>query len=251
MIDFCDADRCPAAGCEPALCRGLGLADNVEVFERSSRVIPGGVSSPVRAFRAVGGTPYAVVRGEGPYVWDVEGNRYIDLVQSYGALILGHAHPAVVAAIRAAAADGTTLRRAHRRRDEDGRGDHAVRTELRVGAAREQRYRSHDDGGARGAGVHRPRQGHQVRGQLPRARRLTPRRGRQRRRGARSVGFRRRPRQRGGGHGRCPLQRACPRSTPTSPQSSSSRWRPTWAWSARRPGSSKGCAPRATARAPS
>lgn len=108
MIDFCDADRCPAAGCEPALCRGLGLADNSEVFARSSRVIPGGVSSPVRAFRAVGGTPYAVVRGEGPYVWDVEGNRYIDLVQSYGALILGHAHPAVVAAIRAAAADGTS-----------------------------------------------------------------------------------------------------------------------------------------------
>ncbi|HET7720919.1 MAG TPA: aminotransferase class III-fold pyridoxal phosphate-dependent enzyme, partial [Acidimicrobiales bacterium] len=81
---------------------------NADLFERAQRVIPGGVNSPVRAFRAVGGTPYFVDRAEGAHVWDVEGNRYIDLVQSYGAVILGHAHPAVVKAIHAAAEAGTS-----------------------------------------------------------------------------------------------------------------------------------------------
>ena len=70
------------------------------LFERAQTVIPGGVNSPVRAFRSVGGDPYFVDRAEGGYVWDVEGTRYIDLVQSYGAVILGHAHPAVVEAVR-------------------------------------------------------------------------------------------------------------------------------------------------------
>ena len=56
-----------------------------ELFARARTVVPGGVNSPVRAFKSVGGTPYFVARGEGPYVWDVEGNRLIDLVQSYGA----------------------------------------------------------------------------------------------------------------------------------------------------------------------
>ncbi|MGH9139369.1 MAG: glutamate-1-semialdehyde 2,1-aminomutase [Acidimicrobiales bacterium] len=81
---------------------------NEELFERAQRVIPGGVNSPVRAFRAVGGTPYFVDRAEGPYVWDVEGRRYVDLVQSYGAVICGHAHPAVVQAVQEAAAGGTS-----------------------------------------------------------------------------------------------------------------------------------------------
>jgi glutamate-1-semialdehyde 2,1-aminomutase len=81
---------------------------NASLYERAGRVIPGGVNSPVRAFRAVGGTPYFVARGEGPFVWDVEGRRYVDYVQSYGASILGHAHPAVVAAVREAATRGTT-----------------------------------------------------------------------------------------------------------------------------------------------
>ncbi len=81
---------------------------NDELFARTRRVIPGGVSSPVRAFRAVGGTPYFVDRADGPYVWDVEGRRYIDLVQSYGAVILGHAHPAVTTAVTHAAAAGTS-----------------------------------------------------------------------------------------------------------------------------------------------
>ncbi len=84
------------------------MSTNAEFFERSCRVIPGGVNSSIRAFKAVGGTPYIVERAEGPYVWDVEGRRYIDLVQSYGAIILGHAHPAVTAAVCAAAAHGTS-----------------------------------------------------------------------------------------------------------------------------------------------
>ncbi|MGH9064022.1 MAG: glutamate-1-semialdehyde 2,1-aminomutase [Acidimicrobiales bacterium] len=78
------------------------------MYERACRVIPGGVDSPVRAFQAVGGTPYFVARGDGPHVWDVEGRRYIDYVQSYGATILGHAHPAVVDAVAGAARLGTT-----------------------------------------------------------------------------------------------------------------------------------------------
>src|SRR3954470_14147037 len=84
------------------------MTDNAELFKRASEVIPGGVDSPVRAFGAVGGTPYFVARAEGPYVWDVEGHRLIDLVQSYGAVIAGHAHPKIVEAIREAAGDGTS-----------------------------------------------------------------------------------------------------------------------------------------------
>ena len=84
------------------------MTTNDELFARASRVIPGGVNSPVRAFRSVGGTPYFVARAEGAHVVDVEGNRYIDYVQSYGASILGHAHPVVTKAVAEAAAEGTT-----------------------------------------------------------------------------------------------------------------------------------------------
>jgi glutamate-1-semialdehyde 2,1-aminomutase len=82
------------------------VADNAELFKRASDVIPGGVDSPVRAFGAVGGTPYFVARAEGCYVWDVEGRRYVDYIQSWGASILGHADPRVVDAVRRAAAEG-------------------------------------------------------------------------------------------------------------------------------------------------
>ena len=81
---------------------------NAGLFERAQRRIPGGVNSPVRAFRSVGGAPYFVARAEGAWVWDVEGRRYLDYVQSYGASILGHAHPKVVEAVRTAARAGTT-----------------------------------------------------------------------------------------------------------------------------------------------
>jgi glutamate-1-semialdehyde 2,1-aminomutase len=78
-------------------------------FDRAQAVIPGGVDSPVRSFRSVGGTPYTVVRGLGAYVEDVEGTRYLDFVQSYGASLLGHAHPAVVEVLREAVTQGTTF----------------------------------------------------------------------------------------------------------------------------------------------
>jgi glutamate-1-semialdehyde 2,1-aminomutase len=78
-------------------------------FDRALAVIPGGVDSPVRSFRSVGGTPYTVVRGRGAHVWDVEGTRYLDYVQSYGASLLGHAHPEVVEVVREAVAQGTTF----------------------------------------------------------------------------------------------------------------------------------------------
>ncbi len=82
---------------------------NRTLFERAQRVIPGGVNSPVRAFGSVGGTPYFVDRSDGPYVWDADGQRYIDYVQSYGPGILGHAHPAVLEAISVAASRGTSF----------------------------------------------------------------------------------------------------------------------------------------------
>ncbi|GBC84549.1 Glutamate-1-semialdehyde 2,1-aminomutase [bacterium HR11] len=84
------------------------LGTNEEWYERAQKVIPGGVHSPVRAFRAVGGVPRFILRGEGAYVWDVEDRAYIDYVMSWGALILGHAHPAVVAAAQRAAARGSS-----------------------------------------------------------------------------------------------------------------------------------------------
>ncbi len=107
-IQLCDANACVAAGCTATVCRGLGMPSNQAVFDRSALAIPGGVNSSIRAFKSVGGTPYIVSRAEGARVWDVEGNEYIDLVQSYGAIILGHAHPKVTEAIRAAAGDGTS-----------------------------------------------------------------------------------------------------------------------------------------------
>ena len=74
--------------------------------ERAAKLFPGGVNSPVRAYRAVGGEPPIMVRGEGPYVWDVDGNRYVDYVGAFGPLMLGHANPAVVTAIRLAVEAG-------------------------------------------------------------------------------------------------------------------------------------------------
>ena len=79
------------------------------LYERARRVIPGGVNSPVRAFRAVGGTPLFFTRGEGRHLIDADGRRYVDFVCSWGPLILGHAHPDVVAAIIETARDGTTF----------------------------------------------------------------------------------------------------------------------------------------------
>src|SRR5512147_604380 len=82
------------------------MSRNDELFARAQRTIPAGVNSPVRAFRSVGGTPRFLTRGEGPYVWDADGKRYIDYVGSWGPAIVGHAHPAVLAALTAAAERG-------------------------------------------------------------------------------------------------------------------------------------------------
>jgi glutamate-1-semialdehyde 2,1-aminomutase len=79
---------------------------NEELFERARRVIPGGVNSPVRAFRAVGGTPRFVQRAQGAYFWDAAGKRHIDYIGSWGPMILGHGHPAVVEAVQRAVQEG-------------------------------------------------------------------------------------------------------------------------------------------------
>jgi glutamate-1-semialdehyde 2,1-aminomutase len=89
--------------------RPTGGQRSQELFERARAVVPGGVNSPVRAFGAVGGTPRFMVSGSGPYVTDADGNRYVDLVCSWGPMILGHAHPQVVAALTEAAAQGTSF----------------------------------------------------------------------------------------------------------------------------------------------
>ena len=79
---------------------------NLDLFQRAARVIPGGVNSPVRAFKAVGGTPRFVARAQGAYFWDANGKQYIDYIGSWGPMILGHGHPAVVEAVQKAILDG-------------------------------------------------------------------------------------------------------------------------------------------------
>ena len=87
--------------------RTAGLVD------RAERLFPGGVNSPVRAFRAVGRPPLVLERGMGPYVWDADGRRYVDYIGAWGPAILGHAHPAVVEAVTRAAANGFALGATH------------------------------------------------------------------------------------------------------------------------------------------
>ncbi len=97
------AGRAAGGGDRPA------TGSNAAWFARATRSIPGGVDSPVRSFASVGGTPFTVVHGEGPWVFDVEGNRYLDFVQSYGAVLLGHGHPVVVEAVCRAATLGSSF----------------------------------------------------------------------------------------------------------------------------------------------
>jgi glutamate-1-semialdehyde 2,1-aminomutase len=86
----------------------MNIHHSVQLFERAQKLLPGGVDSPVRAFRAVGGQPLFIDHAEGPYLYDVDGNRFIDYVLSWGPLITGHAHPAVIRAVQEAAAKGTS-----------------------------------------------------------------------------------------------------------------------------------------------
>ena len=84
------------------------MSESKRLTDAAARVIPGGVNSPVRAFRAVGGAPLFIARGEGSRLWDVDGRAYVDFVGSWGPLILGHAAPAVVEAVIEAARRGTS-----------------------------------------------------------------------------------------------------------------------------------------------
>ncbi|HET8975320.1 MAG TPA: glutamate-1-semialdehyde 2,1-aminomutase, partial [Solirubrobacterales bacterium] len=88
----------------------MGPADgrSAALYRRAVKVLPGGVNSPVRAMRSIGRDPVFIERGEGPYIWDADGNRYVDWVCSWGPLILGHAHPGVVTAVTEAAGRGTS-----------------------------------------------------------------------------------------------------------------------------------------------
>src|ERR1041385_8230437 len=87
----------------------MNITKSISLFQEAQTLIPGGVDSPVRAFRAVGGQPLFIERGEGPYLVDVDGNRYIDYVLSWGPLIHGHAHPHVIEAVTRTAAQGTSF----------------------------------------------------------------------------------------------------------------------------------------------
>src|SRR5689334_7639395 len=95
---------CPSTGSG----RMSGDTRSVEAFSRAQTLIPGGVNSPVRAFRAVGGTPRFIARAAGAFLYDVDGNELVDLVCSWGPMLLGHAHPEVLAAVSQAAAHGTS-----------------------------------------------------------------------------------------------------------------------------------------------
>ncbi len=85
------------------------MSNNDILFERAQRSTPGGVNSPVRAFRSVGGTPRFVTRAQGPYFWDADGKRYIDYIGSWGPAIVGHAHPQVISAVQQAAVNGLSF----------------------------------------------------------------------------------------------------------------------------------------------
>ena len=98
----------PRAAADAAGCDHEGV-DSASLFAQAQTVTPGGVNSPVRAFRGVGGTPRFMVRGHGPYLYDADGRDYVDLVCSWGPMILGHAHPEVVDAVVTAASRGTSF----------------------------------------------------------------------------------------------------------------------------------------------
>jgi Glutamate-1-semialdehyde aminotransferase len=87
----------------------LDTTRSQEIFTAAQKLMPGGVSSPVRAFKSVGGQPIVFERVKGAYAWDVDGNRYIDYVGSWGPAICGHSHPEVIAALRAALEKGTSF----------------------------------------------------------------------------------------------------------------------------------------------
>ena len=184
------------------------MSRNETLFARAQRTIPAGVNSPVRAFRSVGGTPRFLMRGEGPYVWDADGKRYIDYVGSWGPAIVGHAHPDVVRAVQEAAVHGLSF--GAPTEIEIEMAETLVRrlpslelvrlvssgTEATMSALRLAR------------GLHGPQQDHEVRRLLPRPRRQPAREGRFRRADVRAAFVRRRAAVDRGRDHRCAVQRS-------------------------------------------
>ena len=127
------------------------------LFERARNILVGGVNSPVRAFRAVGGTPLVIDRAQGSRLWDVDGREYIDYVCSWGALILGHADPDVVAAIADQARRGTSYGMTSPLEIELGETHRASAAFDRAAALRQFRHRSDHVGHSRGARLHEAR----------------------------------------------------------------------------------------------
>ena len=209
---------------------------SAELFARGQAITPGGVNSPVRAFRAVGGTPRFMVEGSGPWLTDADGRRYVDLVSSWGPMLLGHAHPAVVEAVTAAARRGLSfgaptegeLDLAEEIARPDGAG--------RAGPAGQLRHRGRAVGRAARPRSDRPPADREVRRQLPRSRRRAARLGRLRRRDPGPAGHAGRDHRCRGRHRRPALQRrrrrggrSSPSAGPTSPASSARPPPGTWA----------------------
>ena len=174
------------------------------LFAEALTLLPGGVDSPVRAFKAVGGEPLFIERGEGPWLFDVDGNRYIDYVLSWGPLVLGHAHPRVVAALAEAASRGTSFGAPSPLELELARAGARAHAERGDDAVRQLGNRGGDERAAPGPRVHRPGQDREVRRRLPRPRRHAARAGGLGGGDARPARFSRRAR---GGHRGHPLLR--------------------------------------------
>ena len=122
--------------------------------KRAEQLIPGGVNSPVRAFRSVGCDPLYIVRGQGSHIWDADGNEYVDYIGSWGPLILGHAAPAVIEAVIDGGAQGHQLRSVHSRRSRSRRtGDFRVSAHAKS-SLRQFRHRSDHVGHPPGARVY-------------------------------------------------------------------------------------------------
>jgi glutamate-1-semialdehyde 2,1-aminomutase len=137
----------------------LNIDRSIELFRKAQAILPGGVDSPVRAFRAVGGQPLFIQRGEGATLVDVDGNRYIDYVLSWGPLILGHAHPEVVDCLIEAARKGTSYG-APSPLEVERAPDPALHAQPGDAALRQLGHRGHDERPAPGARLHETRQNH-------------------------------------------------------------------------------------------
>ena len=166
--------------------------DLASSWRARATLFPGGVSSPVRAFRGVGGEPFVVERGEGARIWDVDGNEYIDYVLSWGPLVLGHAPPVVLDALRETMARGTSFGIPTGLEVELARAGRAADAARRDAALRLERHRGDDERAARRARGDGARPAAQVRRLLSRPRRQLPRARGLRRRDARSAEFARR-----------------------------------------------------------